>query len=93
MKLAGNRKITTGWVTQVFDPATGKCIGQEFTAGDTVEYEDETGKRLEPDGEEYFPFDMIQPADLNGLVEIDILEAQLDEMQVQLDNYRDKFSS
>ena len=31
-------KITTGWVTQTFDEY-GKCTGQEFTAGDQVDYE------------------------------------------------------
>lgn len=40
------RKITSGFVTQFFDPNTKEFIGQEFTAGDQVEYEDENGQTL-----------------------------------------------
>lgn len=60
------RKITTGFVVQVFDTDLQHFIEQSFIAGD-CEYEDETGepvesKLLEVDGEEiYLPFDMVQP--------------------------------
>ena len=60
------RKITHGWVEQRFDTKAGKYIGQEFFAGDLVEYEDRFGNpvsnkaMLNKDGSEpYLPFDMI----------------------------------
>ena len=55
------RKITTGFVIQNYED--GKCVSQEFVAGDEVEYEDETGDPVDfPDySEEYQPFDMVQP--------------------------------
>ena len=59
MKTAGKRKITIGWVTQVFDDA-GKCVEQEFTAGDEVNYEDHNGNIIE-EWNDYYPFYMIQP--------------------------------
>lgn len=31
------RKITTGFVVQEFDEETGRCLTQEFIAGDQVE--------------------------------------------------------
>ena len=34
-------KITYGFVIQTFDTALNKCTGQEFIAGDEVDYEDE----------------------------------------------------
>jgi hypothetical protein len=57
-------KITTGFVTQRFDAETGKFLGQEFTASDQVEYEDEAGNVF-GDGDvpidiEYHNFDMVQ---------------------------------
>ena len=58
-------KITHGFVTQTFNDA-GECIGQQFTAGDIVEYETKDGKPIDVMdmprcGDEYFPFDMEQP--------------------------------
>ncbi len=69
-------KITTGWVTQTFNEY-GKCISQEFTAGDIVEYElyelvEEnagpeyfmTSIQMEDmplQGDEYYYYDMMQP--------------------------------
>jgi hypothetical protein len=56
-------KITTGFVIQVYDTETGRCIEQSFVAGDQVNYEDEHGDpvdwREQPDA--YQPFDMVQP--------------------------------
>lgn len=63
MRTAGRRKITYGWVTQTFDP-DGKCIEQEFTAGDQVEYETDEMEHLhssEMEDCEYQPFHMVQP--------------------------------
>lgn len=55
-------KITSGHVTQEYDPETKQCIGQCFTAGDLVEWEDENGKPITPlDSEFYQPFGMEQP--------------------------------
>jgi hypothetical protein len=60
-------KITTGFVVQKFDADTGRCISQEFVAGDQVEYEDQAGNPVE-DGQYgidleglYWPLDMKQP--------------------------------
>jgi hypothetical protein len=67
MKTAGKRKITTGYVTQVYDD-NGHCIEQEFTAGDDVIWEDEGGDAIDtPVFTEsrqpyvYQPFEMVQP--------------------------------
>ena len=62
-RYAGTKKITYGFVVQTFD-VDGKCIHQEFIAGDQVEWEDNDGDPTdglmgaEP---EYQCFDMIQP--------------------------------
>lgn len=60
-------KITTGFVVQKFDSDTGRCLSQEFVAGDQVEWEDQAGNAVE-DGQcgidlegLYFPPDMKQP--------------------------------
>ena len=58
------KKITTGYVVQMFDEH-GQCVGQEFTASDDpVEYETPDGMTLE-DSEEleglYHSFDMAEP--------------------------------
>lgn len=45
-KLVGPRKITVGFVTQVFD-GKGQCVEQEFTAADDVCWEDEHGETIE----------------------------------------------
>lgn len=58
-KLAGERKITTGFVIQTFQD--GKCVEQEFVAGDQVEWENEAGEPIKPPEHEYAPFEMIQP--------------------------------
>lgn len=55
------KKITTGFVIQTFDD-NNKCIKQEFTAGDPVEWEDENGLPIDcPENDEYQPYDMVQP--------------------------------
>lgn len=54
------RKITYGWVTQRWDE-TGKFLGQEFFAGDEVDFEDEDGQTIPADSvPEYRCFDMVQ---------------------------------
>jgi len=55
-----HKKITTGFVIQDYN---GKnCVGQEFIAGDQVNYEDVEGKPIIPlEKENYQPFDMVQP--------------------------------
>ena len=56
-------KITTGFVIQDFDDE-GNFLGQEFIAGDQVDWETEEGEStVAPGGEwfEYQPFDMVQP--------------------------------
>ena len=52
-------KITHGFVVQKFED--GKCIDQEFIAGDECEYETDEGVVEEPDNITYHPFDMVQP--------------------------------
>jgi len=54
------KKITTGWVTQTFDGK--KCIKQEFTAGDLVEYDDADGNYIDAFDHDYQPFEMVQPS-------------------------------
>jgi hypothetical protein len=60
MKTAGKRKITHGYVEQIFDD-DGKIIEQKFVAGDQVEWEDHDGNPVTWQDHEYHPFDMIQP--------------------------------
>lgn len=40
------RKITTGFVVQEFDGDTGRCVSQEFIAGDQVDWEDRQGNAI-----------------------------------------------
>lgn len=55
-------KITVGFVIQQYDDHTGRCIRQEFIAGDQVDYETIAGIPISPlDNENYQPFDMVQP--------------------------------
>jgi len=60
-------KITNGFVVQQYDTDTGRCVAQEFVAGDQVAYENEDGEPVdwrEPqDG--YQPFEMVQPANMS----------------------------
>lgn len=69
------RKITNGFVIQVFNDA-GECVAQQFTAGE-VEYETGEGDPI-GDGDMplhcYQPFDMVQPLP-NLKIEGEILEA------------------
>ena len=61
------RKITHGFVTQVFDTKTKAFVSQEFTAGDLVEFETVTGAAVDDDEvTEYLPFDMVQPKDMQN---------------------------
>lgn len=59
------KKITIGFVIQDFDD-NGRCIHQEFIAGDEVNWETEDGEAIEienqPDNDDwYHPFNMVQP--------------------------------
>jgi len=61
-------KITTGFVIQTYDTELKKWTGQEFVAGNQVDYEEAgTERNLEPgkiwpdSPEPYLPFDMRQP--------------------------------
>ena len=56
-------KITTGFVIQTYDGKTGRCVGQEFVAGDEVKYEDQNGESVDwsEKADAYQPFDMVQP--------------------------------
>ena len=54
------KKITTGFVVQVFDDGTGQYVSQEFVAGE-VDYEPADGDELMPEPEPYLPFEMVQP--------------------------------
>ena len=54
-------KITNGFVKQTFDSETGKCISQEFIAGDS-EYECGDDIVDAPSNEIYQPFEMVQPS-------------------------------
>lgn len=60
-----HNKITTGFVIQNYVTLNGKhiCIGQEFIAGDQVDYETTGGASIEIDTENelYQPFEMKSP--------------------------------
>lgn len=53
------KKITVGYVVQSFED--GKCVSQEFVAGDEVTCVDENGNVVELSESDYYPFDMVQP--------------------------------
>jgi hypothetical protein len=49
-------------VVQTYDTETKKWTGQEFIAGDQVDYEFYNGDPANPDDVTgYLPFDMVQP--------------------------------
>ena len=65
------KKITHGFVIQVFDVEQRRWTSQEFVAGDETEYETEDGailnceefaERTADKREPYLPFEMVQPA-------------------------------
>jgi hypothetical protein len=60
-------KTTTGFIVQKFDSESGRCISQEFVAGDQVVWEDQRGNSIE-DGQYgidlegfYYPAELKQP--------------------------------
>jgi len=59
------KKVTVGFVVQNYATLNGKyiCVGQEFVAGEQVDYENENGEPVEIDTakEAYFPFEMAAP--------------------------------
>lgn len=57
-------KITVGFVAQKFDTKTGKCLEQEFIAGDEVNFEDHMGEAVDPRPELNCPFEMKQPNEI-----------------------------
>ena len=61
------RKITHGFVVQVFDTEKGRFVSQEFVAGDEVAYEDSHGEAVDSDMvAAYLPFHMVQPETDDG---------------------------
>jgi len=61
------KKITTGYVLQVYDTKLEKFVSQEFVASDIVDHEDMMGNPVDELGldldSDYLPFDMVQPQD------------------------------
>ncbi len=57
------KKITTGFVVQVFDTEKNRFVSQEFVAGDQVDVENENGEPTENEtlDKTYLPFEMKQP--------------------------------
>ena len=59
------QKITEGHVIQTFDTKLGRFISQVFVASGRSEYEDESGRPVDPkvmgDPEPYLPYDMAPP--------------------------------
>ena len=54
-------KITVGFVTQQYarnDKGEFVCVGQEFLAGDQIDYEDSDGNPIEKPDYKYQPFNM-----------------------------------
>jgi len=82
-------KITVGFVTQSYEKnAAGKfiCTGQEFIAGDQVDYENIDGNTITPPEHDYQPFNMSLLSDAEiatnqsmktklGFLEAQLLEA------------------
>ena len=82
-------KITVGFVTQSYEKnAAGKfiCTGQEFIAGDQVDYENIDGNTITPPEHDYQPFNMslLSSAEIAtnqskkvklGFLEVQLLEA------------------
>ena len=54
------KKVTTGWVTQVYDTEAKRFVSQEFQAGEQVDWESMNGAPVEAINE-YLNFDMVQP--------------------------------
>lgn len=59
------RKVTEGFVIQVFNDA-GECIAQRFVAAGDCDYETGEGDPINSEsmplgGNEYHPFDMVAP--------------------------------
>lgn len=55
-------KVTTGFVTQVYDTEKKEFVSQEFTASTQTDYEDSEGNSVDSDlVDNYLPFDMVQP--------------------------------
>jgi hypothetical protein len=55
-------KITTGFVIQTYEKKSAGefvCVGQEFIAGDQVDYEDEKGNSISSPDHKYQQFKMI----------------------------------
>jgi hypothetical protein len=75
-------KYTEGYVRQDFDER-GECTGQAFHAGEPVTYHRSDipidMEEMPLKGEEYFPFDMIQPNVLQ-VVEMPVSEISLNEI-------------
>ena len=61
MDYPGTRKLTYGYVVQFYSN-DGKCLGQEFIAGDLVEWKAYNDKPISSPKHEYMPFDMCQPS-------------------------------
>lgn len=59
------KKITSGFVVQLFDTETNTFIQQVFVAGDECDYENEYGEPVTGAIEDaYLPFEMVQPQQL-----------------------------
>ena len=89
--MANFNKVTNGYVVQTFDNK-GEFVEQEFIADDEVTFENEYGetlnlKELPKQGDEYFPFDMLQKSmdidchllgdQLGSLCEVEVLLAKM----------------
>ena len=66
MPLKEHQKITVGYVSQIYTTLPNGsmiCTGQEFIAGDQVDYEDMESAAIEvdTDKEVYCPMEMVQP--------------------------------
>jgi hypothetical protein len=62
------KKITTGFVIQMYDTEKRMFVHQEFIAGQPVDFENEAGEAVDPslfkdedNTEAYLPFNMEQP--------------------------------
>lgn len=81
------QKITTGFVTQTFDPE-GKLLEQNFIAGDQCDWENEDGEPIESENF-YHPFDMVEDDEVERKIQFGKDLAQhLIEDDKEEDNYK-----
>lgn len=91
-------RIVHGYVRQDFlvSPMTeGKCVGQQFVAGDPVDWEDEVGNPVDVPEHKYQPFNMVHPAIEAALAEWGVLNDDLPdaEFAAKVEAFKEKLNA